>query len=200
MIFFSLLVFCLVCRYQRNIGMWLKFMICACRVNVAIDALYSMGRLKYMSEYVVKEGQSCRLIYEKSCLYYILEQCVLPARLPGKFVVTIKAGPSWDTNFTVIDELWDVFEFSYQSGNVMLNFLEFSLTIMIFSFYIVLNTSRTSLSTLQIYYYPSHWIQYLPAQTVCTISLAREHSSQAWLDAHKLFDQQWRSHPTRYPF
>ena len=27
-----------------------------------------------------------------------------------------------------------------------------------------------SLSALQIYYYPSHWIQCLPAHTACTIS------------------------------
>ena len=36
--------------------------------------------------------------------------------------------------------------------------------------YIALNTSRTSLSALQIYYYRGHWIQCLPAHTVCTIS------------------------------
>ena len=41
--------------------------------------------------------------------------------------------------------------------------------IIIFSFYIALNTSRTSLSALQIYYYPVHWIQCLPAHNVCTI-------------------------------
>ena len=30
--------------------------------------------------------------------------------------------------------------------------------------------------------------------------LPGEHSSQALLDAQKLFDQQWRSHPTGFPF
>ena len=44
------------------------------------------------------------------------------------------------------------------------------LLIIIFSFYIALNTSTMSLSALQIYYYPGHWTQCFPTHTVCTIS------------------------------
>ena len=57
-----------------------------------------------------------------------------------------------------------------------------------------------SLSTLQIYYYPGNWMQYLPAHNVCTIStpLGAFQPGVTWRS--KLFDQQWRSHPTGYPF
>ena len=48
-----------------------------------------------------------------------------------------------------------------------------------------------SLSALQIYYYPGYYIQ---------SPLPGEHSSQALLNAQKLFDQQRRSHHTRYQF
>ena len=43
--------------------------------------------------------------------------------------------------------------------------------IILFHFYIALNTNVSQRFTdLQIYYYPGHWIQYLPAHIVCTIS------------------------------
>ena len=69
--------------------------------------------------------------------------------------------------------------------------------IIIFRFYIVLNTN------VSLYRYtvtPVIGFNTCP-HTMCAQSpLPGEHSSQALLDALKMFDQQWRSHPTGYPF
>ena len=81
------------------------------------------------------------------------------------------------------------------TGNVC-SFFVCNNIIIIFNFYKALNTNVSKCFTNWI----GHWIQCLPAHNVCTISTPWEHSSQALHDAQKLFDQQRRSHPTRYPF
>ena len=70
---------------------------------------------------------------------------------------------------------------------------------MIFSFYIALNTNVSK----GLYKYTISPVIRFSAclHTLCAQSpLPGEHSSQALLDAQKLFDQQWRSHPTGYPY
>ena len=86
-----------------------------------------------------------------------------------------------------------------QKSPFLMQFYFHIIIMIIFNFYIALNTNvskRLKKYTIT----PVIGFSACP-HTLCAQSQPPgEHSSRALLDAHKLFDQQWRPDPTGYPF